>query len=173
MANANPQKDISKEILNRLTVLDKKADDDRKEAVEFRQKTEGSFTNLIKEIGGIGSMLYDNIEGNHKEFLKFQQETFFFQKRTEDFQQQTLAFQQEMRIFKQQALDFQTAMHNTVQHITRVLERIERNLAILENAYEQLKIETERLKNENAVQNATIKKLEQRLAQLEAAQSLP
>jgi predicted DNA-binding protein YlxM (UPF0122 family) len=78
----------------------------------------------------------------------------------------------EMRIFKQQALDFQAAMHNTIQHITRVLERIEQNLSILEDAYKQLKIEMERLTNENAAQIATIKKLEQRIVQLEAAQNL-
>jgi hypothetical protein len=172
MGNTKSKNDVSKEILNRLTALDGKVDkgfketDKRfKEAAEFRQKTEGSFANLIQEIGGIGSMLYDKIEGNHKEFLQFQQETRAFQHKTE-------IFMDEMRIFKQQALDFQAAMHNTIQHITRVLERIEQNLSILEDAYKQLKIEMERLTNENAAQIATIKKLEQRIVQLEAAQNL-
>lgn len=117
MANANSQNSDLEKILNRLTALDKKVGEGFKEAdkqfkatVEFRQKAESGIANLIQEIGGIGSMLYDKIENNHKEFLKFQQETISFQKRTEDFQQQSLAFQEEMRVFKQQALDFQAAM---------------------------------------------------------------
>jgi len=180
MASANSENAVTKEILNRLTALDKKMDDNRKETAEFRQKTEGGFANLIEEMRGIGTMLYDKIESNHKEFSKFRQETFFFQKRTEDFQQQTLAFQEEMRIFKRQSLVFQDAMRETIQHFTRVLEKIGQDLSILREAYDQLKTEQEKFRLENeelkkakVEHEATIKKLEQRIAILEVARNQP
>jgi len=136
---------------------------------EFRKKTEENFSGLFREMPQMGSELYDKIEGRHKESLIFQQEALSFQKRTEDFQRQTSVFQDEMRIFKQQALDFQTAMQNTIQHFTRVLERIDRNLSVIEQAFEKLKIDHEKLKQEVAAKDAVIKKLEQSLARLGVA----
>jgi len=151
-----------------------------KSAEEFQKKTENTFAGFYREMPQMGSELYDKIEGHRKEFRQFQQETFSFQKRTEDFQQQTLIFQEEMRIFKQQSLAFQEDMREAIQHFTRVMERIERDLSILREAHDQLKIEQEKFKLENEElkkakieHEATIKKLEQRIAILEVVHNQP
>jgi len=205
MAKASSENNDLKKILTHLTALDKKVDKGFKEAAEFRQQTEENFAAVDKRmddefkiaelfrqktkqdfvdtnqnIGEAGSMAYNKIAGHHQEFQKFQQETLTFQRRTEDFQQQTSVFQDEMRIFKKQSLAFQDAMRETIQHFTTVMERIERDLSILREAYDQLKIEQEKFKLENEElkkakfeHETTIKKLEQRIAMLEVARKQP
>ncbi len=140
-----------------------------KSVEEFQRKTENTFAGFYHEMPQMGSELYDKIENHRQEFQQFQQETLSFQKRTEGFQQQTLTFQEEMRIFKQQSLDFQRDMRDAIQHFTRVLERIDRNLSVLEQAFEKLKHDHEQLKQEVAAKDAIIKKLEQNLARLGVA----
>jgi predicted nucleic acid-binding Zn-ribbon protein len=161
-----------------FAAINQRMDDEFKTAEQFRQKTKQDFVDTAHNIGEVGSMLYDKIEGHHREFQKFQQETLSFQRRTEDFQQQTSVFQDEMRIFKQKSLNFQDAMQETIQHFTRVMERIEHDLSILREAFDQLKtehgklkIENEELKKAKVEHETTIKKLEQRVAMLEAMQN--
>ncbi len=175
MPNANPQNNFLQEILNRLAAIDEKMDKGFKAAAddrqtirhevqqvsnsvqqvsnaleEFRKKTAENFANAGRELGEVGISLHEKAASRYQEFQKFQQ--------------QTQAFIQESR-------HFQSAMMNTVKDITRLLERIENKQIIIQETFAQLKEENAKLKQEKAAQDVIIKKLEQRVATLEALQS--
>jgi hypothetical protein len=107
-------------------------------------------------------MAYKKSDAHHNEFLKFQQHALAFQ-------QETLAFQKKSEAFQLQSQDFQNGMRLTVQDISRVLARIEHNQVIIQETFKQLKAENEELEKAKAEHEATIKRLEQRIAILEAA----
>jgi len=123
---------------------------------EFRKKTEESFAGLYRAIPEVGDMAYKRSDAYHDEFLKFQE--------------QALVFQQETRVFIEKSEAFQNDMHHTLQDISRILIRIESKQIIFEETFKQLKAENEELKKAGVAHEATIKKLEQRVAILEAVQ---
>lgn len=128
-----------------------------KAADEFRSKTEENFAGLYREIPEVGNMAYKHSDAHHEDFLKFQQ--------------QALAFQQETRAFHEKSENFQNDTRHAFQEISRILERIESKQIIIEEAFKELKTENEELKKAKTEHETTIKRLEQRVAILEAMQS--
>lgn len=182
-----------------FAAINQRVDDGFKEAAEFRKKTENHFTGLNREILGIGSSLYDKIEGYHHEMQAGFKAAEGFQRKTEEnfaglyreipevgnmaykhsdayhdefskYQEQALVFQQETRAFIEKSEAFQNDVRLTIQDISRILIRIESKQIVFEETFKQLKAENEELKKAKVAHEATIKKLEQRVAILEAVQ---
>jgi len=196
MAKTSSENNDFKKILTHLTALDKKVDEghknlaaldekvdkgfkeaaeDRqairnevqvmrhgmqlgfKSAEEFQRKTEENFAGLYREIPEVGNMAYKHRDAHHEDFLKFQQ--------------QALAFQQETRAFHEKSENFQNDTRHAFQEISRILARIESKQIIIEETFKKLKTENEELKKAKAEHETTIKRLEQRVAALEAMQA--